>query len=362
MGVAVINQARLISSFMDLIRIDSPSGGEGKTAEVVAARLRALGLEPRTDALFNVTTRVEGRGEPILLNAHMDSVAPCLGIQPIIEGDLIKSDGNTVLGADDRAGVAAILEALAVIIEQNLDHRSLEVVITAREETGLFGAKGLDLTSFRSKMGVVLDARGPVGTIIFQTPSHDNFEATIYGKAAHAGAEPEKGISAIVVAAEAIAEMRLGRIDSETTANIGIIKGGVAANIVTEKCELIGEARSRRESKLTRQTNAMTRALKRAATKHKARVDVQVARAYSGFRFRKRDPIIQYVSQAIARIGREPQLKASGGGSDANVFNANGIACVPISIGYEMVHTRQEHIAISELHKAAELVVQLTSC
>jgi len=358
----MINQSRLINTFLDLVKIDSPSGGEKQAAEFVAARLRALGLEPKLDALNNVVAFFPGRGgvtPPLLLNAHTDSVMPCLGIKPRIGGDVIKSDGTTILGADARAGVAAILEAIAVIREQNLPHRPLEIAITSQEEVGLVGAKGLDLSAFKAKIGVVLDSHGPVGTIVTQSPSHNLIEATITGKAAHAGVEPEKGISAIVVAAEAIAAMELGWVDEETTANIGVIKGGTARNIIAEKCELLGEARSRRESKLKRQTNAMARALERAAKKHRAKVDVKVTRAYNLFRFTQRDEVVRQVSAAIERVGRKPVLEKSCGGSDANVFSAHGIACVPIGIGYEKIHTTEEFIPIAELVKTAQLVVEL---
>ncbi len=357
----MVNQQRLVDTFADLVRIDSPSRGEEKVAESVATRLRALGLNPRQDALHNVTAFLDGAGEPLLLNAHMDSVQPCVGIAPLVDErrGLIHTDGTTVLGADDRAGVAAILEALQVIREEDLAHRPLEIAITVQEEIGLNGAKGLDLQPFRAKMGVVLDSQGPVGTIIVQSPSHNLIEATITGKAAHAGLEPEKGISAILVAAEAIAAMPLGRIDDQTTANIGAIQGGTARNIVAARCELVGEARSQRETKLNRQTNAMVRALERAARRHRAHVDIRVARAYNQFRFKPRDPIVQYVSDALRRIGRTPKLDASGGGSDANIFNAHGIAAVPVSVGYDKIHTTEEFIPIEELAKTAQLVVEL---
>ncbi len=355
----MINQDRLVKTFMDLVRIDAPSGSESKAADFVARRLRALGLEPRIDSLHNVTARVRGRGEPFLLNAHMDSVAPCIGIKPRLEDGVIKSDGTTVLGADDRAGVAAILEGLAVIQEDRLPHRPLEIAITVQEEVGLGGARGLDFKFFKAKMGAVLDSHGNVGTIIVQSPSHNLIEATIRGKAAHAGVEPEKGISAILVAAEAIAAMPLGRIDEETTANIGVIQGGAARNIIAERCELVGEARSRRETKLKRQTDIMVRALERAAKKRRAQVDIQVQRAYSMFRFSPRDAVVREVSTAIERLGRKPVLEVTGGGSDANIFNDKGIACIPLGIGYERIHTTEEFIPIAELGKTAQLVVEL---
>jgi tripeptide aminopeptidase len=357
----VISQDRLVNTFMDLVRIDSPTGGEKMVAEFVAVRLRTLGLEPKIDGLFNVTAFLPGTGEPFLLNAHTDSVAPCLGIKPRVDGAVIRSDGSTILGADDRAGVAAILEALAVMREQSSPHRPLEIAITSQEETGLVGAKGLDLSVFKAKLGACLDSHGAVGTIIVQSPTHNLIDATITGRAAHAGIEPEKGISTIVVAAEAIAAMKLGRIDADTTANIGILQGGVARNIVAAECKLVGETRSQKQAKLNRQTNSMVRALKQAAKKHRALADVQVTRAYDQFRFTKRDLVVQQVSAAVKRIGRTVALESSGGGSDANVFNAHRIAVVPVGIGYEKIHTTDEFIPILELVKTAQLVVELAS-
>ncbi len=357
----MVNQQRLVDTFADLVRIDSPSRGEQNVAEMVATRLRSLGLNPQQDALHNVIAFMEGEGEPLLLNAHMDSVAPCLGIQPLIDErrGIIHTNGSTILGADDRAGVAALLEGLQVIQEENIPHRPLDIAFTVQEEIGLFGAKGLDLRQIRAKMGVVLDSHGPVGTIIVQSPSHNQIAATITGKAAHAGLEPEKGISAIVVAAEAIAAMPLGRIDDETTANIGTIQGGTARNIVALKCELFGEARSLRETKLQRQTNAMVRTLEQAAKKRHAQVDIRVSREYNRFRFTSRDAVVRYVGDAIRRIGREPKLDVSGGGSDANVFCAQGISAIPVSVGYDKIHTTEEFVPIGELVKTAQLVVEL---
>ena len=357
----MIIQDRLVQTFTELVRIDSPSGGEGKTAEYVAQRLRALGLKPKTDALFNVTATLDGTGEPFLLNAHMDSVAPCLGIKPQVDKErgVVTSDGTTILGADDRAGVAALLEALQVLRDRNVRHRPLEIAITVQEETGLSGARALDLSTFNSKMGVVLDSHGPVGGIVVASPSHNQIKAAITGHAAHAGLEPEKGVSAILVAAEAIAAMPLGRIDAETTANIGVIHGGSARNIVPERCELMGEARSHRESKLKRQTSAMARALEHAARRRGARVDIRIERAYDMYRISPRAEIVRVLSAAIERIGRQPRLEASGGGSDANVFNANGIVALPVSVGYNKIHTTEEFVPIEELVKTAQLVVEL---
>ncbi|MGE5140747.1 MAG: M20/M25/M40 family metallo-hydrolase, partial [Rudaea sp.] len=256
----MINQDRLVNTFLDLVRIDSPSGSEGEAAQYVAGVLRELGLEPRIDEMGNVTARLEGKGKPLLLSAHMDNVEPGRGITPVIENGDIKSDGKTVLGADDLAGVAAILEGLRSLIEDQAEHIPLELAITTQEEVGLAGAKGLDLEQFKAKEGVVLDSGGAVGKITISAPTHNELDATITGKAAHSGSSPEKGIDAIRIAAEAITHMKLGRIDKETTANIGMIRGGTARNAVPEQVDLTGEARSRNPKKAERQIKAMKQA------------------------------------------------------------------------------------------------------
>jgi tripeptide aminopeptidase len=355
----VINQQRLIQTFLDLVRIDSPTGGEQGVADYLNRSLQALGFETWTDKTLNLSARWPGRGEPILLSAHMDSVPPCRGIQPRIEDGIIKSDGSTILGGDDRAGLAAILEALTFLNEHSIPHRAVEVAFTAQEEPGLLGSAALDYSPFRSKWGVVFDYDGPIGTIIVSAPATVNMDVTITGRAAHAGAAPEKGINAVVVAADAISQMTLGRLDEETTANIGLIQGGVARNVVPERCEIAAEARSRRQSKLERQKRAMVRAFERAARKHSAQVDVRLHYAYPAYRISPRAPIVRLVSDAVERVGRTPRLGVAGGGSDANQFNAHGIQSVVVSIGIEKMHSTQECIPVAELVKCAELALEL---
>ncbi len=355
----MINQDRLVNTFLDLVRIDSPSGSEREAAEYIANALRELGLEPRIDEMGNVTARLDGKGKPLLLSAHMDNVEPGRGITPVIENGEIKSDGKTVLGADDLAGVAAILEGLRSLLEDKAEHIPLELAITTQEEVGLAGAKGLDLEQFEAKEGVVLDSGGSVGKITISAPTHNELDATITGRAAHSGSSPEKGIDAIRIAAEAITHMKLGRIDKETTANIGLIRGGSARNAVPEKVELTGEARSRNPKKAERQIKAMKQALERAAKPYGAKVEVQIARAYNQYKFGKGDRAVKRVATAIRKIGRKPEYAASGGGSDANIFNAKRLKAVVTSVGYEGNHTTSEHIPIAELVKAAELVVAL---
>jgi tripeptide aminopeptidase len=357
----MINQDRIVGTFLELVRIDAPSGGEKEIAGVVAGRLRALGLEAQIDMFNNVTAMLEGHGKPLFLSAHTDRVEPGKGVVPIIEDGIIKSDGTTILGADDLAGVAAIIEGIQSIIENAVPHLPLEIAISSQEEVGLVGAKGLDLSKFKAREGVVLDSTGPVGGITLASPTHNLINATITGKAAHSGMSPEEGIDAIRIAAKAISKMRLGRIDKETTANIGMIKGGSARNIVPDRVDLMGEARSRSPRKLERQTRAMKQALERAAKPHAAKVQIQVERAYNHYKFAKRDRLVRRVAGAIQRVGRAPRYGLSGGGSDANIYNAKRLKCVVTSVGYEQIHTTGEYIPIAELVKAAELVVVLAT-
>jgi tripeptide aminopeptidase len=355
----MINQDRLISTFLELVQIDSPSGQEEKIAQHLATELTSIGLSVERDAMGNVIARLAGEGQPILLCAHMDTVGPGRGVKPLVKEGIITSDGTTILGADDKSGVAVILEVLRVLVEQGLPHPPLEITLTVSEENGLKGAKGLDLARFRAQEGLVLDSGGEIGTIIVAAPSHDKIRAVAHGKAAHAGVEPEKGINAIVVAAEAIAAMPLGRIDEETTANIGRIQGGTATNIVPDRVELAGEARSHDERKLEAQVHAMTGALKEAAERRGATVEINVERSYSAFRLSEEDGIVRKAIAAAKTLGLTPVLMPSGGGSDANIFNAQGIATINISTGMAKVHTTEEYIAVADMSKCAEFLLAI---
>ncbi len=355
----MINRDRLVSTFLELVRIDSPSGQEEEIARHLTAELRSLGLTVERDTTGNIIARLAEEGQPILLNAHVDTVQPGRGVKPVIEDGVIKSDGSTILGADDKSGVAVILEVLRVLVEQDLAHPPLEVALTVSEEKGLKGAKGLDLTRLRAQEGIVLDSGGEIGTIVISAPSQDKIRAVVHGKAAHAGVAPEKGINAILVAAEAIAAMPLGRIDEETTANLGRIQGGTATNIVPDQAEIEGEARSRDERKLEAQVQAMTEALKKAANRHGARVEIDVQRSYSTFKLSEEDGIVRRAVAAARTQGLTPALVPSGGGSDANIFNAAGITTINISAGMEKVHTKEEQVAVADMVKCAEFLLAI---
>ncbi len=355
----MINQDRLVSTFLELVQIDSPSGQEEEIAQHLMAELKSLDVPVVRDRTGNVIGRLAGEGPPILLSAHMDTVGPGLGVSPVITNGIITSDGTTILGGDDKSGVAVILEVLRVLVERDSPHPPLEVALTVSEEMGLRGAKGLDLNALRAKEGIVLDSGGPIGAIVVSAPSQDKLKAVVHGKTAHAGVEPEKGVNAIVVAAEAIAAMPLGRIDEETTANIGCIQGGTATNIVPDRAEMAGEARSRNEEKLEAQMQAMTKALKDAARRHKATVEIDVDRSYSTFKLSEEDDIVRRAVAAAKTLGLTPALVPSGGGSDANIFNAGGIATINISTGMDKVHTTEECIAVDDLVKCAGFLLSI---
>ena len=354
----MINPDRLVNTFLDLVHIDSPSGQEAVIGKDLQARLSDLGLSTHIDEHGNVIGRLEGDGgQWLLLSAHMDTVGKDTGIHPVIRDGIISSDGTTILGGDDKSGVAAILETIAVIQEQHLPHPPLEVVITVGEEVGLLGAKLVDKSTLLSKQGVVMDAGGPTGHIVISAPGQDSLQITVHGVAAHAGSEPEKGINAIRVAAEAIAAMPLGRIDFETTSNVGIIEGGTARNIVPDIVKITGEARSRDAKKLDKLTASIVEAFQQAAARHSTTVDIDVFRSYNTYRLSEKLPIVQAVTAAARGLGHEVILRSSGGGTDGNIYNAAGIACVVVSTGMADVHTTLEHIAIADMVAGTDVLL-----
>ncbi len=361
----MINETRLVQVFLDLVRIDSPSGHEEAIGAELMGRFAALGDAVVRDEHGNVIARWTGAGSApgdwLMLSAHMDTAGPDTGIQPQIRDGVIYSDGTTILGGDDKSGVAAILETIHALQETGRSHPPLEVVISVGEEMSLRGAKLLDKSKLRARRGYVLDAGGPIGTIITSAPSQDSMQITVYGKKAHAGSEPELGIDAIRVASEAIASMPLGRIDAETTANIGVIEGGIATNIVPDLVRIRGEARSRDDARLAAQTAAMREAFEIAAARHAARVAFNVTRAYNTYKWTEETPVVAAAVAAARKLGFTPSLKGSGGGSDANIYAEAGITCAVLSTGMADVHTSQEHIAITDLTDATRLLFEIVA-
>ncbi|HQD71390.1 MAG TPA: M20/M25/M40 family metallo-hydrolase [Limnochordia bacterium] len=364
-----INRERLVNEFLTLVQIDSFAGEEREIADYLRRQLTELGLDVTEDdagktiggSAGNIIAQLPGRSDKptIMFCAHMDRVAPGKGIKPVVEDGIIRSDGTTILGADDAAGIAAILEALRVVKEAGVPHGSLEVVFTIAEEGGLFGAKALDRSRLKADFAYFLDSNDQVGAIINRAPSHQNLDFTFHGKAAHAGVSPELGINAIRIAAEAIASMNLGRIDHETTANAGVIHGGMATNIVPETCTVKCEARSLDPAKLKTQVDHMMAAAQNSAAKYESKVDIKLTDCYPAYTIPDSHPVIQLAAKACRAIGVNPLTKGTGGGSDANILNGKGLPSVVLGLNYKDAHSTGESMAVEDLVKVTELVVSI---
>jgi len=366
----MINQDRLVKEFMELVRIDSISGYERKIADVLTNKLKELGLPVYEDGAGkkmgtgtgNLIARFPGNtpGTPaLMLCAHMDTVQPGKGIKPLIKDDTIYSSGDTILGADDKAGIAAILEALRVVMETGIPHGELVIVFTIWEEGGLVGSSNIEFDRIGADMGIVLDSDGDPGNIIVRGPSQDKLIATVKGKAAHAGINPQDGINAIQVASRAVSNMKLGRIDEETTANIGIISGGKAINIVPDSVTIHGEARSMNPTKRAAQTESMCAALREAAEQAGASVEIQTETIYPDMHLDENEPVVRLAVSAAETLGLKPKLTSTGGGSDANFFNHYGLPTVNLGIGMKQVHTTEEYITIADLVTNSRYLVEI---
>ena len=365
----MINEKRLVDSFLEYVQIDSPTKEELEFANYIRGVLEDLGLEVYMDNAGdkvgsnagNIVAKLKGNpnGTPILFSCHMDTVSPGKGIKPQIKDGIISSDGSTILGADDKAGIAAVVEALQIIKDENIDHGDIEVVFSIYEEGGLFGAKNLDYSKLDSKKAYVLDSGGAPGTIIYKGPAQSSVKIKFIGKEAHAGVAPETGISAIEIAAEAISNMNLLRIDEETTANIGIIQGGSATNIVTKEVILEGEARSLDNDKLKAQTDHMVKVSNEAAEKYKGQVEIDIAQSYEAFEISLDHELVEDVKAANEILGFKTITVPSGGGSDTNIYNSKGIPTINLGIGMMAPHTLEEHISIEDLVNSSKLVLEL---
>jgi tripeptide aminopeptidase len=358
----MINAARLRRTFLDLVSINSPPGQERETARLCGELLRDAGFLCQTDAAGNVIAQKSGSvsGAPrIFFSGHTDTVQPTEGLVVREEEGYFKTSGTTILGADDKAALAEILEAMRVLDEQDIPHGDLQVVFTTGEEVGLTGAKAVAPEAVAGSIGFVFDASGPTGAVITGAPTHDCLEVFITGKAAHAGFVPENGVSALQIACRAVSRMTLGRIDPETTANLGKMHGGTANNIVAENAYLLLEARSRNPATLERQIRHMRECFEEAAQHYGGQARIEYRRDYEGYNWAPEDLPVRIASEAWRRLDRIPVLRPTGGGSDANVFNARGIPAVVLSCGYVDAHTVNERVALSDMVAAAEWAVEI---
>ncbi len=364
----------MFSLFVDLAALPSPSGQERAVADRVLDYLRALGLEPEEDdageriglSMGNVLCRLEPRdgadGVPLFLCAHLDTVPPEGPIEPDVgEDDVVRNAGGTILGADNKAAVAAMLEAVARLLDGGRPHAGVELLFTPMEEVGLRGAAAFDEQRLRARLGYVYDHAGPIGEVILGAPYQRKLDVSFRGRAAHAGMYPEEGRSAIVAAARAIADLRLGRLDDETTANVGQIHGGTARNVIPEHCSFVAEARSHDERKLADVVQEMLETVTFAATLAECEVETHVEGSARGYRFRRDALSVRLASAALQRTGHEPSFVLSGGGADANVFNERGLECVNLANAMVDIHTPDERIAVADLEGMVDVTLALVA-
>ncbi|MCC7364782.1 MAG: M20/M25/M40 family metallo-hydrolase [Dehalococcoidia bacterium] len=357
----MINRDRIVQAFLDLVGIDSLSGDEDAIAAELERRLRALGLDAAQDAAGNVHARREGTGEPLLLSAHMDTVEPGRGIKPTWDGpDIIRSDGTTILGADNKAGCAVILEVLQSAIEDRAATRPIEVAISRGEEVGLVGAQNMDYNRISAKVAIVIDSGGPPSAIQGQAPYHYVYDIDVHGRAAHAGLEPEKGVPAITVAAEAVLGLPQGRIDFETTGNVGTIHGGLVRNAVPDFAHIEGEMRSMEFEKVESLVARARDHLAEVQTRNPgARLEHRFTLGYPGYKLEPGDPAADLLFGVLRELGMEPDPHPVGGGTDGNVFRGHGIAAVVIGRGGYNQHTKDEYLVIPEMLDCARVVEAL---
>lgn len=368
----MVSENRLIEEFMELVRIDSETKHERVIADRLTEKLIALGFQVIEDEsaaktghgagnlIATLPANTEQPFPKIFFTTHMDTVTPGVGIEPVIDAEgWITSKEETILGADDKAGIAALFEMVRVLKEQNIPHGQIQFVITAGEESGLMGARAMDPALLDAEFGYALDSNGAVGTIAVAAPTQARIVMEIYGKSAHAGVNPEDGISAIQVAGKSISRMKLGRIDHETTANIGKFEGGGATNVVCDYARLEAEARSLVHDKVVSQLDAMKETLESTCTEFGATGKFQSVIVYPGYKFTEEDAVVQLAQRAAANLGLPNDIFHTGGGSDANIFNGMGVPTANLAVGYQNIHTTTERIHRNELINAARLVIEI---
>ncbi|MFN3921254.1 MAG: M20/M25/M40 family metallo-hydrolase [Caldimicrobium sp.] len=370
----MINPERLILEFKTLLSIESPSLKEGKLAYYLADLFDALGYvsffdrssEATGSEVGNLILKIPGNIEstPLLFCAHLDTVGPYENIEIIEEGDILKSNGKTILGADDKAGIAILVEIAKILKENPFPHPPLEFVFTTAEEIGLLGAKNLDFKHLRASYGFILDGENPE-EIILAAPSSYQFILKVYGKSAHAGIEPEKGINAIKILAQIVANLPTGRLDEETTMNIGKINGGNYVNIVPDLAFVEGEIRSHNENKLENLKKEIEEITNDIISHYPHKIEnlpsyhLHFKNVFKAFRIAEDDPLVQVVKKAGVNLGLDLKFKRKEGGSDANIFNERGIKSLILGTGMQRVHTTEEFIKKSDLIKAANLVLEI---
>lgn len=373
-----INEKRMVRTFVELARISSLSGREAGVARYLERSLKTMGAEVRSDNAGkktggntgNLIARFKGTvaSAPFLLSAHMDTVGPAGNVKPVVHPDRVTSDGSTILGADCKAGITVILETIKVLQERDIPRPPIDAVFTVSEELALLGAKHLDYSGIKARYGLIFDNERPLECVITEAPAANKMDIRVYGIAAHSGVAPERGISAIEVVSKAIAGMKLGRIDAQTTANIGSILGGNAINIIPPLVEMKGEVRSHDLVKLLKQTSHMEDCFRKAVRKAYIRVkgrtlkpgyEFLVERKFPGLAISRGNPVLPLIAAGMKGMGLKMKTFASGGGTDANIMCGHGIEAPILATGMRDVHTTGEYLDLKDFFNCARLAVKI---
>lgn len=366
----MIREDRLVRLFLDLLSINSPARAEREVVAWTRTYLERLGLrvdEDQAGAAIggnanNLIATLPGNkpGAPrIFLSAHFDTVEPTAGMLIVEEDGVFRSASDTILGADDKGGMAPAIEAVHALIESGESHGDVVLLLSVAEEIGLLGAAALKIEDLKLDFGYVLDTGPPVGSFVNRTATHDKLDVTIHGKPAHAGKDPENGINAIAVASAAIAAMQIGRIDAETTANVGRIEGGTATNVVPALVHIRAEARSTSTASLDRQIAHMVQCFEEAGARAGAKIEIDHVRHYSAYHVPEDARVVSVARQASRNLGFDPVLRTTLGGSDANIYNAKGVPCVVVATGMDKIHTHEERITRRDLVNTARLAYEI---
>ncbi len=360
---------RLHGTFEALCRIPSPTGQERAVADRITQALAGLGLEVDEDdaghaigsTSGNLLARLPGSDDrTVLLCAHMDTVPLTAPVDPVRHDDGWENAGDGILGADNKAAVAAMIELARILTERGgRPPIGVEFLFTVAEETGLQGAREFDATRLTSRFGYVFDHASPIGEVITASPTQMRIDAEVRGRAAHAGLMPELGVSAIVAAARAIIQMPQGRLDDETTANVGIVTGGTATNVVPDRCAISAEVRAVEPAQLDRYVTEAIDALQDAADTAGCDLDVQLQQLFTGYRLGTREAPVALAARALRRLGYEPTYRSSGGGSDVNALRVSGLPCVNLANGTEHAHERTERVSFASLEGNLDLMLAL---
>ncbi len=349
---------RMVQQFMEMVRIDSESGDEARMMEHLLGAIRELGGEADLDGYGNLIARFEARGctdkEPVLLSCHADTVKPGRGIEPVIDDGIIRSKGDTILGADDKAGLAEVLEALRLAEIRPV----VEIAVSRQEEVGLLGVKNLDWSRLTAKRGFLMD-NDTLETIVVGGPSYFAIDVEIAGKAAHAGMEPEKGINAIQAAARAIAALELGRLDHETTANVGVIEGGLIRNGVPDQCRFLAECRSADHDKAAKLNDRMVASIREQVEAAGATIAIRSDNVCRAVSIPDDAWSVQIAKGALKTVGIEAETVSITGFTDASVYNHRGIEMAVVGIGAQNEHSTDECIAIADMDKAVKMLVEI---